>query len=137
MSSKKLAKFDGKEVTATSIAITNAGDGLSSALAVDPAEFAHAETVYVVLECEVTQIKFVPSKDNANHLVRVHTLRAGVGTIVEESLVDAVIEMQRLRIEKAEGKQRIEGYTEPDHQPEKAKRNRKTKAEADAPAEDS
>lgn len=102
-----LTPFDGREVARTSIAITRAGDGLSEAMKVEPREFHHGDTVYVVLECTVTKVQFVPfdKADPAGPLSRVHTLAAGVATIVDEELVKAHIAEQadrNLRAREAE-----------------------------------
>lgn len=90
----KLKAFDGRQVVATTIAVTQAGDGLSKALAIEPAEYHHGDRVFVVLETEVTKVTFSPSKDDDSHLIRVHTLRAGTSTIVDEDLVRDVLQAQ-------------------------------------------
>lgn len=99
----KLSKFDGREVIATTIKITKAGDGLSQALAIDPVEMHHGERRYVVLEANVGKVEFVPSKDDPDCLIRVHTLVAGTTTMVDEELVKAVIELQRTKLNEAKG----------------------------------
>lgn len=103
-----LNTFDGRDVVTTSVQITNAGDGLSTALTVEPVEFHHGDIVCVVLRCEVTKVGFVPVKDT-DVLNRVHTLRTGDATIVEESLVKKVLDEQRRKIEAARGVQRLPG----------------------------
>jgi hypothetical protein len=106
-----LSPFEGRDVITTRIAITNAGDGLSEALAVEPNEMHLGETVYVVLECEVAKIRHDPVKDT-DGLARVHTLKAGTGTIVDAGLVQDVIADQarrnQLAREQAEGVQRLD-----------------------------
>ena len=103
-----LTPFDGKPVVRTTIAITNAGDGLSDALGIDPQEFHHGDRVYVVLECEVSKVAHVPvDKDTPGILIRQHTLRAGTGTIVDEDLVAEQVRRQAERIETA--KRRAKG----------------------------
>lgn len=94
-----LTPFEGREVLRTSIAITRAGDGLSEALKVEPREFHHGETVYVVLECTVAKVQHVPldKDDPFGPLTRVHTLAAGTATIVDEELVQAHIAEQAER----------------------------------------
>ncbi len=72
-----LGSFDKKPVLATGIRITNAGDGLSKALQVDPKVMHHNEKIYVVLETEVTNVAFPPVKDT-DGVQRLHTLRAGL-----------------------------------------------------------
>ena len=93
-----LAVFDGHEVIKTSIAITNAGDGLSEALKVDPRELHIGETVHVVLECVVSKVSFVGIKDAPGRLARVHVLRAGGATMVDADLVEAHLDEQAERI---------------------------------------
>ena len=95
---KPLGVFDGAEVIKTSIAITNAGDGLSEALKVDPQSLHIGDTVHVVLECVVTKVSFVAIKDAPGRLARVHVLRAGGATMVDADLVEAHLDEQAERI---------------------------------------
>ena len=98
----QLSTFDGFPVVRTTIAVTNAGDGLSDALGIDPQEFHHGDRVYVVLECEVTKVAHVPvDKDTPGILIRQHTLKAGTGTIVDADLVAEQVERQAERIDTA------------------------------------
>jgi hypothetical protein len=100
--SSPLSPFDGKQVVRSTIAVTNAGDGLSDALGIDPQEFHHGDTVYVVLECEVAKVSLVPvDKDTPGILLRQHTLRAGTGTIVDGDLVAEQVARQAERIDTA------------------------------------
>lgn len=95
----ELTPFEGREVYRTSIAITRAGDGLSEAMKVEPREFHHGETVYVVLECTVAKVQHVPydKDDPFGPLSRVHSLAAGTATIVDEEIVAAHIADQAER----------------------------------------
>jgi hypothetical protein len=102
-----LASFDNRLVLSAGIAITGAGDGLSEALAVEPREYHHGETVYVVIEAEVSKVRFDPVKDTEG-LRRVHFLKAGVATIVDESVVAAAIEEQKRKIEEHRGVTRLD-----------------------------
>ena len=102
----QLHDFDGKTVLTTGIKVTRAGDGLSSALQIEPREFAHGEIVHVVLECEVTNISFVPLRDS-DGLQRVHTLQAGAATIVDRAIVRKALDAQRKKIEEAAGVRRL------------------------------
>lgn len=96
-----LGQFDERDVRSTTIAITNAGDGLSKAMKVDPMLMHLGEKVYVVLECEVAKVRFDPIEKNGADLQRVHVLRAGNATIVDGKLVKRELEDQIARIEKA------------------------------------
>lgn len=106
-SASGLHSFEGREVIATRVAVTNAGDGLSEAMTIDPEELALGSTVYVVLECETTRIGYEPVKDTGT-LLRKHTLRAGTATLVDGALVSEVLDQQRVRIEQAKGVERLD-----------------------------
>lgn len=98
----KLTPFDGREVASASIAVTNAGDGLSTAMQVEPREYAIGDIVDVLLRCEVSKVGHVEIKDT-QLLNRVHTLKAGVGTIVDREFADAAITAQAQKNEEAKG----------------------------------
>lgn len=95
-----LNAYEGRDVLQATIRVTNAGDGLSTALGIDPVEYRIGQTVYVVLECEVARVQFDELKDT-DCLVRVHTLRAGTGTIVDAELVADVLSTQKEKNRKA------------------------------------
>lgn len=97
-----LTPFDDRDVAAATIAVTNAGDGLSKALEVAPQEFHHGETVHVVLRCVVKKVRFDEDEDSGE-LTRVHILKAGTSTIVDEKLVKNVLDAQEKAIEAAKG----------------------------------
>lgn len=107
------AKFEGKEVTGVQVAISNTGDGLSDAMTVDTVELHHGDTVYVVLECTVNKVRFDPIKDS-KALTRVHMLKAGDATIIDEQFVRDALDEQVTRIEAAQGVHRMFG---PDGEP--------------------
>jgi hypothetical protein len=107
-----LHRFEGREVTAAEIRITNAGDGLSQAMKIDAVELKLGDKVYVVLEGEVSAIVLRPAKEGKS-VVRVQTIRAGVATLVPEELVKDVLEEQRLAIEAAAGVTRLD-FGDPD-----------------------
>lgn len=100
----RLTPFEGRDVVKATIAVTNAGDGLSNAMKVEPREMHHGERAYVVLECDVADVRMVPldKGDPLGALVRVHTLRAGAATIVDEDLVAEHVKAQKARILKAQ-----------------------------------
>jgi len=102
-----LSSFEGRDVLQSSIKVTDAGDGLSDAMLVDPAEYHLGDTVYVVLECQVSRVDY-QGLTGVDALRRVHTLRAGTATVVSPELVSDVLEAQRLAIEKAKGIQRLD-----------------------------
>lgn len=95
-----LGAFDERPVFHTAIKVTKAGDGLSAALEVDPELLHLGERRFVVLETIVSKVEFVPIR-GAPGVVRVHTLEARAGTMVDASLVEAELLDQQLRIEHA------------------------------------
>lgn len=103
---EQLSDFEGRHVGLSRVAITNAGDGLSKALAIDPMELSLGDMVYVVLETEVSKIRFDESKDG-DDLTRVHVLKAGTATLVDEDLVRDHLDRQAQRIEQAQGVHRL------------------------------
>ena len=111
----KLHRFEGREVIATRVAITNAGDGLSQAMAIEPTELAIGDRVFIVLECTVGPIKFDPVKDS-DKLTRVQTLRAGMASLVDETLVREVLDQQQIKLDEARGITRL-SFAEGDHEP--------------------
>lgn len=98
----KLAKYEGREVVQTTLRVTNAGDGLSEGLSIDPEEYHLGDTVYVVLATECVRIAHEDVKDT-DVLKRVHTLRATEGTVVDKALVADVLAEQRDAIARAKG----------------------------------
>lgn len=96
MTDNALRPFEGHNVIASRIAVTNAGDGLSEAMSVEPEELPIGTKVNVVLECEVSRVQYVPVKDT-DAFARVHTLKAGTGTIVDAGLVADLIADQEKR----------------------------------------
>jgi hypothetical protein len=102
-----LHRFEGRDVIGTRIAVTNAGDGLSQALAIEPVELTIGQKVTIVLECEVGQVSFSPVKDT-NALHRVQKLKAGTATIISSDLVQEALDAQRIKIEEANGLYRLD-----------------------------
>jgi len=101
-----LSQFEGRDVLQATIKVTNAGDGLSEALGIEPVEYHLGETVYLVIEAEVSRVNYEEIKDTGA-LKRVHTFRAGHATMVEGQLVAKVLEDQRIALEKAKGVERL------------------------------
>lgn len=108
-----LPRFDGRDVIQATIAVTNAGDGLSKAMGVEPVPFHLGDKVYVVLECEVTRIGHAEIPDTGK-LSRGHTFKAQAATIVDEDLVRVHLDEQTRRIEEAAGVHRLPLDEDPD-----------------------
>lgn len=102
-----LNQFEGRDVVGTRVAITNAGDGLSQAMLVEPAEYHIGDVVTVVIECVVKRVSYEPVKDT-DVLNRVQVLKAGTAAIIEASKVKKLLDQQRIKIEKARGVERLD-----------------------------
>lgn len=87
-----LQPFDGRDVVRSTIAVTGAGDGLSAAMAVDPQEYHHGQEVVIVIRGVVDKVRFdqLDRDDTDSALVRVHTIKAGTATILNEAGVKRV-----------------------------------------------
>lgn len=111
--SKKSAPFPGVDVVGTTVAIRNAGDGLSKAMEVDTPDLQHFQTVHVLLECEVVDIQ-TPKVKDTDHGVQVKfVLKAGRATIVDDDFALGALDEMTKRLEDAVGTQRIPGVDEP------------------------
>lgn len=104
-----LLDLSGVTVVGSTIALRNAGDGLSEALEIDPMVLHHGQTVYVVIEARVSSIAFPALSSDTPTLVRREAvLRAGTSKIVDEDLVGDMIAAQRERVEAARARARLE-----------------------------
>lgn len=92
-----LGTFDGRDVAAATIEVTNAGDGLSKGLKVEPTEYHIGERVWVALEVDVTEIKHKAIPDT-QLLERVHRFKAGRAAIIDGDLVVDALNAQEQRI---------------------------------------
>lgn len=118
----KLEPFDGRDVVRSTIALTNAGDVLSAAMAVDPTAYHHGQEVVVILKGVVDKVRFdqLDPDDEDGALVRVHTIKAGTAVIADESLVKKVsgaLNKQTDRIRRAlEAVKGIDPLPDPDRE---------------------
>lgn len=114
---KTLSDFEGLTVTESGIEIPDAAGGLRDALKVDPIELHKGQRVHIVLECDVSKLRFDPidkdALDGAQR--RVHVFKTSRAAIVSESLVRSELDAQSERIaaakaaaEQVEGQQSID-----------------------------
>lgn len=149
-----LPDYLGRKVRETFITITNTGDGLSQAMAIEPALFNPGEAFVVVLECVVDKHKHSRIKgDESGDLTLEQIFRAGTAVVLTENeavvvrhaLAAAADKLKRAR-ERQEGVARLPYVEEilKEHElglhetplegcdlcaPPKRKRTRKPKAE--------
>lgn len=95
-----LQPYRGRDVLRTTIAVRNAGDGLSEAMGIDPQELAIGSKVVLVLECEVKGHDYEPIP-NTQALMLKQVLRAGTATIIDADVVQDALVAQREKIDKA------------------------------------
>ena len=97
-----LQPFESRDVLQASMRITRAGDGLSTALTIEPVELHIGDTLFVLLECTVGEVSLRPLKDT-EVLVRRHTLIAGVGTVVDGKWAREAVDKQKKKNLQAAG----------------------------------
>lgn len=99
-----LTPYKGRAVVGATVKIRNTGDGLSSAMAVEPVELEVGTRVHVVLECVVEKHLHEPEEKNVyDRLILVNDLKAGRATIVDGSIVRDHLDEQQRKIEEADG----------------------------------
>lgn len=133
-----LDTFEGDSVVQMTIALKNAGDGLSKAITTEPRKMRIGDKGVLVIEFEVTAVDHKVIKDTGT-LQRQHDLRAGTATFVERELVAQVLEAQeganRRAAELAKGIEPIGGFVEPPApETERAAARARTAAKKAAPA---
>lgn len=118
---KPLTDFEGHEVVAAKIIVTNTGDGLSQNLKIAPVEYHHGEERIIVMRAVVVKVRHDEhttkdsDEDGDLQLERVHIFRAGTAIVADEATaakVEDELAAQEERIKKAkeeaEGTQRLD-----------------------------
>lgn len=106
-----IEQYEDRDVISTGIAVRNTGHGLEEAMKTEPVVLHHAETVYVVMECQVEKIRYdeIPETDA---LTRVQMLKAGTATILDAQVVKDAIAAQAKanqdRIDREKGQRTLE-----------------------------
>lgn len=107
-----LEDFEGKEVLSSGVEMPGASGGLNKALVVDDIEWHHKDKGVLVIEYEVTKVRFDPVKDT-NGLQRIHVLKVTNASQVDTDLVADLLAEQAKRVEESQGVHRLP-YTDPD-----------------------
>ncbi len=97
----KLEAFEGKPVITCTVKITNAGDGLSDALKVDPIELHVNQRVFFVIETEVDAVQFKRVTPAGNDMTRVHVLKTQRITAVDADDVRAYLDDAQEHVRRA------------------------------------
>lgn len=94
-----LPTFEGNAVKKAAVRITNAGDGLSAALDVEPKAYQIGERVSFVLTGTVTQINH-SQKDEDGPIVRLHTVKSIGVTEIEDELAEKLLTASAEEVER-------------------------------------
>jgi hypothetical protein len=86
--------FEGRDIVSNSIAVTNAGDGLSASVAVKPVALHLGDDVYVILKTKVAKIRFEAVKDSEDEANRVAVLKTVGASITDLPAVRKALEVQ-------------------------------------------
>lgn len=118
-----LPDFEGLPVVLSTIALRNAGDGLSAAMKVEPVAYHKGDIVDVLTRCVVIDVQHPPvnKDDPGGPCARKHIFRAGTATIIDSATAKDAIEAQaeknRVWEEQQAGIERIP-FDDPDADPD-------------------
>lgn len=91
--------FEGRPVVAAAVRVTNAGDGLSEALRLDPQDLHHGEEIWLIVKGFVSKVSYDPiPKSEGSLLQRVHTIKASECIMVAPDEVESLLERERERL---------------------------------------
>jgi hypothetical protein len=100
-------------VRKATLKVSNAGDGLSEALSIEPKAYHIGDEVHLVLKGTITKVEHRREKDEDNDLIRLHNLKALEVAEVSESdirsfLADAAERAKQAR-DAAKGQEALPG----------------------------
>lgn len=104
--------FEGKPVVSAAVRVTNAGDGLSEAMRLDPQDLQHGEEIWLVVKGTVSKVAYEPiPKSEGTILQRVHTIKAVECVMVAPDEVEELLRREKDRVlklkEEAQGVERL------------------------------
>lgn len=97
-----LEMYDGRDVVGVAMKLTNAGDGLSSAMKLDPVRLHHGDRVLVLVEAVVSKVGYDPATpgDLAGPLKFVATLKAEAAMLTDTKANASAIDKHKGRVHK-------------------------------------
>lgn len=100
MTAVPLPEFEGLPVVLSSVALRNAGDGLSAAMKVEPVVLHKGDVVDVLTRCVVIDVQHPPinKDDPGGPCSRKHILKAGTSTIIDSAAAQKAIEEQAEKV---------------------------------------
>ncbi len=96
-----MRSFEDEDVTEIAVSITRAGDGLSDALKVAPAEHAIGDEVNFLLRGRVTKVRFEEVKPGSDDLRRVEVYVTQAITVVPDAMADPVLRDAEVMVRQA------------------------------------
>lgn len=103
-----LGEYRGHQVIKTSIALTNAGDGLSKAKKIDPVVYEQGDEVLVLMRCVVGKHVFVPIADTETVELK-QSFVADTATVVSGASYEKILNREQDKIDKATAAERGQG----------------------------
>jgi len=100
--SKVLGDYHGTPILKTTIAVTNAGDGLSKSMKVDPSVLEVDTEVMVLIRCTVSKHQYALIDEDTPAFELKQSLRAETATIVTGQTFERKLKAEADRIAKAE-----------------------------------
>ena len=117
MGKKKIKTVGGRPVVAQKMSLRRVGDGLSSALEVEPLDMSIGDSIVLVVRGHVAGVNLVesdpkdPDNDDLDEVLVVHggTITVADDTAELKEMLDAQAEQNKLLEERKKGIQRIPG----------------------------
>lgn len=107
-----LGEHEGSPIISTPLILRRTGDGLSTAMKLEPAVLHRGDVVYVVVKAEVKEVSYRTNKDDEEAVDRVHVAHAMQAVIVDENVVAKALAAQSAAMRRAaeiEGQQQMKG----------------------------
>lgn len=110
-------EFEGAEVIGIAIKLTNAGDGLSAAMKIDPTTLHHGDRVRVLVDGVVNRVQFDPLAVGKGELdfgrvTRVQQIKAEAAMLVDEKVGAKLMREHKAQLDKLRGQPQLDGMTD-------------------------
>lgn len=97
-----LDDYKGRPIVRTTIALRNAGDGLSEGMSIEPVVYEQGSEVSVLVRCKVADHNLKPITEKGTDLGMLEleqVLRAGTAVVVDADLGKELLDAQATRVE--------------------------------------
>lgn len=100
-----MQEFQGRPINGTQAKVVGAGDGLSAPLKVDTLDLAHGDRVFVLLDCQVSDIQFPVDKNDPEAVNQKYVLQTLDAMVIsgrnDKATVKKWLQTHRQRIQTA------------------------------------